>query len=910
MGIRVDWKKLVPGFLKIGVQAGAGNLVGVITGAIDTASAFSWDGPAAPTAEEGARLLLQRATYTAATRAIARYARHALTMAVEADPREIEAAISGRAAGAGIELTGDAFAHPERWTALDTMAAGFERWQAACQVPEDVRAPMLRAFRDEFPLALLVELRDDAKAADYAALLAELRRETPVDAAAERARQWMDYRARLVAVVNRPLRSLDPVIPPYSLSDLYIPLRAAIADRGADRARRGAGEEAEGQRRIVWLHEALEGWIAAPSREDTIRVVSGDPGAGKSSACAMLAADLARQGRRVLLVPLGRLDYNGDPWGELSRSIREELGHDALDGLRADTGEPLVLILDGLDELAKAGQGAAEIVGQFVGGLERRVNDANRNDIRLLLLLAGRPGAASATGTIARADGARLEVLRYVVEDQHQFTDESRAAIDQRENWWRRFDPAQGMPVVLAGQDRRLSDLTAQPLLNWLLAQVLTLEGVEKAATITGVHDLYNRLFDHVLLRTHRERRSEASDAVERERLEWMLEEAAVAVWHRGERTVPLPAVIERLEAAGLDADLDRITRDRDSALTTLLDSFFCRAHSGVEHRVVEFTHKSFAEFLTARRLVREITEMHDLMNRKRNRHTTDAALSAWLALCGPAAMDYDLFDMLGAEVAAFPAEEVAGWRRTLTALFQECVQAGMPWPGTAEERARAAERRVRNAEVALLAALNATVRKAFAEGDQSLVSIDWSAISAAETLHRLLGPMQSWTVGFFSLTGFDLYGTYLAQMDLSGANLSGANLSHSNLTGANLSHTYLTGANLTGVDVSDANLSHASLTGANLTGANLAGADLSYADLSSAAPIAANLSHTDLSRANLSGVDLRGANLRNADLSGAFLSNVNLSRADLRGANLRDVYGMTEKEHSKLLKRVRSPAS
>ncbi|WP_029010754.1 pentapeptide repeat-containing protein [Azospirillum halopraeferens] len=881
MPLAVERGALVTGLLKMLAHSVPGNWAEVVTGGIDTLHAVSRTGPTAPTAEEGARLLLRRAAFAAAMRTIARFARQAPALAALAAPPEMAAELDGLVHddGATVELTADAFAHPERWPALDVLAAAFARWQAACAVPEEERAPMGRAFCDEVPLALQSELRDGSRRADYAALLVELARETPVDGAAERARQWMAYRARLVAAVHEPLRSLAPEIPPYSLADLYVPLRAAI---GRAAPPRPGGEEPK--RAIVWLDEALHGWIDRADREDSIRVLSGDPGAGKSSACAMLAADLARRGRRVLLVPLGRLDYYGDPRAELSRFVGEDLGHDPLADLRGGTEEPLVMILDGLDELAKAGQGAAEIVRDFANSLERRVLEVNRDAARLLLLLAGRPGAAGATDGIARAGHTRLDALRYVLSDRekHRFEAGPLRDLDQRGEWWRRFDSSHGLPRVLSGGDHRLDDLTAQPLLNWLLAQVLTLEGPEKAATIDGVHDLYTRLFTHVLDRVHRERRAEAMDGLgDRDALERVLEEAAVAAWHHGDRAAPVDAVVARLDEAGLTGGLDAITNNRTRALTTVLDSFFCRAHNDVRHTIVEFTHKSFAEFLTARRIARGIGEVHEQAGEGHQRRRIDAALMTWMDLCGPAAIDRDLMVMVQAEVAA-PARSgrpkpVAAWRRTLTRLFRECVSEGMPWPGSADIRARAAERRVRNAEVALLVALNATVRKTRADGDRSLVRIDWSATSAAETLHRLIGPWGSQTVAARALTAFDLNRANLARASLSGADLTGADLTGADLTGANLFFAYLFCAKLSGADLSSAELSDAKLSGANLTRANLTRAKLSDADLTVA----------KLSDADMSGADLYGANLSGANLSGANLTRANLTRANLTDANL-----------------------
>ncbi|MCW2235611.1 pentapeptide repeat-containing protein [Azospirillum canadense] len=873
MSIKVDNKKLSIALTKVAVDVFDGKFYSAVKGVIDTATAFTKEGPGDPTAEEGARLLLQRGAYMAAMRTIQRFARGAPALTAEADPNEIEAQLSGLAADTSLELTKDAFTDPERWPALAAVLDAFAGWQKACGVTEDKREPMQLAFQEEFALALAGELRDRDREADYRDLLAEVTRSTPLDAAAQRALDWQAYGARLVEAVHRPLRSLDPEkIPRCSLHDLYVPLRASLGELPDPSAARRSDSR---RIPILWLDEALDCWTANANRRDSIRVLSGEPGSGKSSACAMLAARLARQGRRVLLVPLSRLNYTGDAATELARFVRNELGHDALERAKGDLGPPLVLILDGLDELAKAGQGAVAILTGFVNNLGFALSEMNRNGMRVLLLLAGRPGAAGSADPIARVEGSRLHVLRYRVESKKLdwFDNRKLAGLDQRPDWWRRFDRERRMPDILSQTNVHLGSLTDQPLLNWLLAQVLVLEGQDKATCIEGMHDLYSRLFSHVLNRFHRKSEegwTESTDIIPRADLGRMLEEVAVAAWHSGgDRTVPFPVVKSRLEKAGLDRYLVRLTENRDEALTSLLDSFFCRAHAGQMHHSVEFTHKSFGQFLTARRIVREITDAHDDLKGGDRRNRVMSCLENWLSLCGPAAMDSDLLNFLQAEVAAPPREgdgprDVACWRTTLTQLFQDCVRHGMPMP-SGNLRARETERQVRNAEVTLLGALHATVLVSLDPPNRSIIRLDPDNPSeprlAGATLHRLIGASSESGVAWaclscLNLAGAELedaslWGTILTCTNLRGANLTRAILWGTGLEGADLTNAVLAGAKLTGADLSEADLTGARLMGANLTGANLTGA---------------NLTNADLSEADLTGIQLAGANLIGAN--------------------------------------------
>ena len=108
-------------------------------------------------------------------------------------------------------------------------------------------------------------------------------------------------------------------------------------------------------------------------------------------------------------------------------------------------------------------------------------------------------------------------------------------------------------------------------------------------------------------------------------------------------------------------------------------------------------------------------------------------------------------------------------------------------------------------------------------------------------------------------------------------------------LSGADLSGADLIGADLSGADLIGADLRGAYLSGAYLSGANLFGANLFGANLSGANLFGANLRGADLIGANLRGAYLFGANLRGADLIEAYLRGVNLRGANLRGADLRE---------------------
>ena len=77
-----------------------------------------------------------------------------------------------------------------------------------------------------------------------------------------------------------------------------------------------------------------------------------------------------------------------------------------------------------------------------------------------------------------------------------------------------------------------------------------------------------------------------------------------------------------------------------------MLLAFYFRqsGHRVTGDKTFEFTHKSFGEYLTARRIVRGVQLMHDELKRRREYIESGwderDALTYWAKLCGPTTMD------------------------------------------------------------------------------------------------------------------------------------------------------------------------------------------------------------------------------------------------------------------------------
>jgi uncharacterized protein YjbI with pentapeptide repeats len=587
-------------------------------------------------------------------------------------------------------------------------------------------------------------------------------------------------------------------------------------------------------------------------------------------------------------------------------------------------GDRLLIIFDGLDELAMQGKVGAKTAQDFVREVQRKVERLNQQTVCVQVLIGGRELVVQANEVDFRKERQILHVLPYLIspEDPKEYVDaEQLLAQDQRQLWWEYYGKASGsgftgLPPQL---DRgNLNEITAQPLLNYLVALSFRRGTVEFSGK-TNLNAVYDDLLKSVYARGWESNQHVAIYGIEEKDFGRILEEIALASWHGNGRTTTVKDIESHCNHSGLNVLLNSFQKNfqenAQASVTRLLTAFYfrCSGSDSTGEETFEFTHKSFGEYLTAKRIVREVR----LIQKKLTARQSDPdegwdereALHRWAILCGSTTMNEYLFNFISDEVRLqyqIDAAEVATWQQTFCSLVEFMLHQGMPMerldprPNYQEEF-----RQSLNAEDSLLAVLGV-----FQRLTQQISNIKYPSPDAfGGLLARLLGQRTSGAnpMSFRVLTYLNLVGCNLAARDLIGANLRGADLSRADLfeavlIGASLFEAVLIGANLNGANLNGASLNGANLNGANLNGANLSQADFSEACLFETDLSQANLSQADFSEANLSqadfseaclfetdfsGADLNGADFRRADLRGADFRGADLSRADFRGANL-----------------------
>ncbi len=753
---------------------------------------------------------------------------------------------------------------------------------------------------------------------------------------------WLRYRARLLQTVKESVLG-----EPFGLKDVYVWPRGVWEERvEKDEERQDRNEKKIGH--VLNVYEELSEWVLSWSADGAgvttgrnyapIKVLSGEPGVGKSSFVRMFAARLMdeypmvdEKGRfapeiKVLFINL----FDFDLPGRLREAVGEYASEEGFfhNPLGQDDGDDrLLIIFDGLDELHKGG--AAGKVRDFVEYLT--THSTNTSGHRVKFLLSGRIPIIQEHASRFREPAQLIEILPYWDNEWKRLVDTERwkdpknllkgKKAKQQHDFWKKLAPFKCKTAAeLAGEldHTALHDLVRRPLLNALVTLTHCGDPLDCSAPGFNRNSIYAKLLRRVHERDYEKRRSPTTETVDYEDFTALLELVGELAWHAGERGAKRADVHKRCTVKPdrkLQKVLNQIESGRVGTSSGLMVSFFFR-RTGHDDGAVIFTHKTFGEYLAALRLVRRLDSIFNELADEGERET----LEQLARLLGPQRITSTIEEFLINELELrrkTGQHDDSKWQRALQDLIEHAVQNEVPvmkleYPDPERAYRDAHAHAVHTLESLFL--LHSLVVEP--SGESTPVVIEWEAgwkqvlerdnesawfmrqlntrllthvmssgslVGESNTIHRFIQLNLSGAV----LTGAVLTGANLTGANLTGANLTGANLTGANLTGANLTGANLTGANLREADLIRANLREANLEGAVLTGANLTGAVLTGANLTGANLIRANLREANLEGAVLTGANLTGANLTGANLTGANLREADLIRANLREANL-----------------------
>ena len=712
--------------------------------------------------------------------------------------------------------------------------------------------------------------------------------DSPVSDAVRLEAEWDNYFSYLDKQIDEPVFDES-----FGLSQIFVPLNAYHVVKREDK------------KVAIKLWDELNSWVQTNDAGNSIKVISGGPGSGKSSVLKIWASHLGQKKVRLLFVPLHLLNIEGDLVNSVGQYLKNAniFSTNPLENLGE---EKLLLIFDGLDELSKQGKVGESVARDFVREIERKCQQYNNAKARLLVLISGRELVIQSISADFRKDKQILYLLPYFLTEsqQEEFEGEKNELNkDKRDLWWQNYGKLTGQ-VYAAMPDnlrvRQLDEITAQPLLNYLVALSVR-RGKLVFGPATNLNEVYYDLIEGVHQRAYENREYSSIRGMKLTEFIRILEEVAVAAWHGGDvRTTTVAKIQEHIENSGLNQLFQIFQEGAKSGITRLLTAFYFR-ETGIDkggNKTFEFTHKSFGEYLTARRLVGLASKL--VKNFLENQQDVDSgydartALTKWLQVTGEAPITTYLLDFIKAELKLREAAVVEQMHDVASELFSFNLRKGFSFGSDRKEQIEEVMI-VRNAEESLFALINccATII-------QRVSIIRWADnLSFSAFLSRMQpnreGPGNC--IAYRCLSFNDFRGCTIHIVDLYGASLN-----HSIFRHCELNVSVLSEASLCKVDLREALLNVANLVGANLEGANLEGANLT----------GANLEGANLEGANLTGANLTGANLEEANLTGANLEEARFLTVDqlLTAKSLRNCIGLDPELEQELAKRKKNNQS
>lgn len=230
----------------------------------------------------------------------------------------------------------------------------------------------------------------------------------------------------------------------------------------------------------------------------------------------------------------------------------------------------------------------------------------------------------------------------------------------------------------------RLDEITSQPLLNYLVALTYKRNNVDFSSD-SNLNLIYNDLLKAVYERSWADNPHPAIGTMSEREFIRVLEAIAVSVWQNTGRTASITEIEAYCHDAGLKELLGKFQEGASLGLTKLLTAFYFRQSGGIANseRTFEFTHKSFGEYLMAKRIVNFLRSIHKQI-KDREQDPDDGldergALKRWIDIFGKANLDEYLADFIENELKLLPIDIIKNLQNTICKLFNYCLKHGIP---------------------------------------------------------------------------------------------------------------------------------------------------------------------------------------------------------------------------------------
>jgi uncharacterized protein YjbI with pentapeptide repeats len=730
------------------------------------------------------------------------------------------------------------------------------------------------------------------------------------------------YRAALTCALSEPL-----LAEPFSLKDLYIPLKGRVVQDEEYQVREQASLSSGASRSVDLMQWAMS------QLEDkaSIAVIEAAPGGGKTSFCQIWAARVAQELYPTWMPVLIRLrDATLGQTLEQTLESAFPVGRFTdTDGWLSHSSPPCLLILDGVDELPRSTQTERHLWTFMEQVMRFHGQDSDATGLpRHKILLTSR--SATLDGLIKKSRQTSTlylpdQLRRIVVEPMGQ---------DEFGQWFRAWAKLQSKTIAQAyfsflkqggafKQRSSVNDLVSlvtRPLTLYLLA-ILHRDGwVDETIFQMGSPQVKFEIYDRItrwllgepaagdgpLPELIREGLAHASRSLEAianllqgrapQQLRQQMQVAALAIIQTGQYQVPSEAIFKRLmgeptiegspptlpalffrsqpkgkgviggQAKGgesLNPNPARYNKVSPLQPLTVSPPDYVPLRYQPRH---EFSHPSLGEYLGAEEIAKQLTILTQKVQDQYNEVT--------FVIHDPVSVAQHLYTLLGygilsPEIEALVVERLRREQRRNSTIFSFSVLFQRLYRFyRAYCRGQWLDEGVAHRAHAQLAELNNPL---------NVLQVD--AAVGLNVFLLLCSGAQEAQIPFWPCGNADIRQDFDPDQLLSfiGRTAALSPTAFWQRARGSLRKIQLAEACLNQAMLTEANLEQANLSTAELIGINLANANLHRANLSSASLAGANLSNANLSNANLEGADLSGANLK-----GANLKSVNLTHACL----------------------------
>lgn len=420
----------------------------------------------------------------------------------------------------------------------------------------------------------------------------------------------------------------------FTFKDIYVPLNAQAVDTNGHIDRKAKSFELESWAKVM---------LQEPSNQGRVMFIQGGPGRGKSIFCRMFA-DWVRQHFHPIWTPV-LIRLRDIP--KLQESFRDTL-RDAVNqdfaisdpGWLTDPNTRYLFLLDGFDELVMQGRVSVGLQ-EFLQQVEQFQRDCYRNyEMGHRVLVTGRPLALYSLEKLIPINFERVELLPMDAELQQR--------------WFTKWEILANDPITnLTFQQflrnlydlDKLQELAREPLLLYLLAAMyrdgeLTVEMFKEAKSVNAKILIYEKSLNWVLTKQRSDLDHPSLNLhltnLETEDLKRILSEAAMCVVQSGGECASVEMVAARLkDDIPAKALLQQASQQGgENGLTSALSVFYLE--QGSQKGSVEFTHKSFSEFLYAQKLKKSIVNWTRLRSKYQEFYISTEQLN------------WEIYDLLG----------------------------------------------------------------------------------------------------------------------------------------------------------------------------------------------------------------------------------------------------------------------